>query len=128
MKLRIRGNSIRIRLNQTEVKNLLERGQLIEEVMFGSGDAVLSYSLEGRSQDKIQARFLNNRICISLPVTTLRKWALSDEVSLKSEQELQDGKHLKILIERDFKCLNPSRIWEEDEADNFPNPNPSCGE
>jgi len=46
--------------------------------------------------------------------------AQPDEVSLQAEQPLGDGENLKLLVEKDFRCLSPRE--GEDDADLFPNP------
>jgi hypothetical protein len=47
MKLRIRGNSIRFRLSQTEMVQLVETGDVRDSVEFGP-DARLDYRVEAR--------------------------------------------------------------------------------
>jgi hypothetical protein len=126
MKLRIKGNSLRLRLQQKEVKRILEDGVVREETPFGT--AMFSYELSVRGDvDAIKAELAGTTMRISLPTEVARKWATSDEVSLYGEQA--GGREvLKILIEKDFACIKPrtSPLWE-DESDAYPNPNPSCG-
>ena len=50
----------------------------------------------------------------------MRQWAESENVSIASEQLLDDGGQLKILVEKDFACLAPRE--GEDESDMFPHP------
>ena len=121
MKLRIFGNSIRLRLSQTEVERLHTTGKVEECVSFGK--SALTYTLESSGISEITASFENNRLVVSVPAGAARQWAASDEISLKAEKPLNPGESLKILIEKDFKCLTPR---DEDESDNFPNPNKSC--
>ena len=124
MKLRIFGNSLRLRLSQSEVTALNGSGKVEDRISFGKpAGQSLTYILQSADVPHISASFDNGTISVTVPVEAARKWATSDEVSLKAEQLLDSGDNLKILIEKDFKCLTPR---DEDESDNFPNPNKSC--
>jgi hypothetical protein len=124
MKLRIFGNSLRLRLSQSEVTALAASGKVEDRISFGkSAGQSLTYTLLTADVPNISASFDNGAIRVDVPRDLARNWAGSDEVSLKAEQPLDSGDSLKILIEKDFKCLTPR---DEDESDNFPNPNKSC--
>ena len=126
MKLRRRGNYLRLRLQQQEVKRILESGFVIEKTSFGS--RTFSYSFEAHdSADKMQAQFDSEGIRVIVPKSQVRAWAQSEELSLCGEQPAEDSV-LKILIEKDLMCIKPrtSPLWE-DESDAYPNPNTSCG-
>ena len=114
MKLRIRGNTVRVRLTQTEVSALADHGYLEEITDFGHGQ-ILVLSLIAPEASRPQATFVNGTIEIALPSDDVRDWADSDRVEIAGESET-----LRILIEKDFKCLTP-RDGDED-ADTFPHP------
>ncbi len=121
MKLRIRGNSLRLRLLKKEVRELAERGVVSESIEFGAGQT-LTYSLEALAGiDRLCASFEGSRLRVFVPEATARAWADSDVISLVEEGGL------KILVEKDFTCLNPRSVWQEDQSDNYANPHPSCG-
>ena len=124
MKIRILGNSIRLRLTQSEVKNLAEKGKVEEQTQFGQApDSVLIYSLEKKEADKISTSFSNNHIQVFLPKKMADEWALSDAVGLEHHMPTGNGKSFYILVEKDFKCLTDR---DEDESDHFPNPAENC--
>jgi len=113
MKLRIRGNSLRLRLLRGEVELFGTTGRVMETIQFGASPAAqLSYMLEAdREAQEISASFIDNKVTVSIPDLMARNWVDSDEVSLKSEQSIENGKQngtsenvLKILIEKDFVC------------------------
>jgi Family of unknown function (DUF7009) len=58
-----------------------------------------------------------------LPKSKVMNWANADEVSLFAEQKLSGSNTLSLLIEKDFKCLQPghNRGCANDE-DTFPHP------
>lgn len=124
MKIRILGNSIRLRLSQTEVQHLSEKGKVEEQTQFGlAPNSVLIYSILRKETPTIHAAYSDNYIQIFLPNQMASDWAASDEVGLENHMPLGDGNALHILIEKDFKCLTER---SEDESDLFPNPNESC--
>ncbi|MBX3266060.1 MAG: hypothetical protein KF831_05075 [Acidobacteria bacterium] len=123
VKLRLRHNSIRMRLTRPEVEALASGTAVEESVAFGPGaEAVLAYGIECSDEaSAADARFAGNRVVVSLPRTAAVHWAAGDEVSIEFTKMVGDGAELRVLIEKDFACLNPRR--GEDEADMFPNPN-----
>ena len=127
MKLRIRDNSIRLRLTRTEVEAVRNDGLVRGHVQFAGSNA-FDYVLESSPATvRPEAHVSNNVLTVRVPQLDIRQWAESENVSIESEQNLDDGGHLKILVEKDFACLAPRA--GEDESDMFPNPdsgNESC--
>ena len=120
MKLRIRGDSIRIRVSQAELREIAERGSVRDRIRFGDGVA-LTYVLESDPNVREpRARFAGQVVAVALPDATVRRWASSEEVSIEGEQPIGEGERLRILVEKDFACLQPRA--GEDESDMFPNP------
>ncbi len=126
MKLRLRENSIRLRLLQTEVRQLSETGNISERIIFGVNPTeVLTYSLRVSGEtEKIFAQMTDNRIEIFLPVLTAEKWADSNDVGLYETQNIGDLGELKITVEKDFVCVE--RPSDEDNKDAFPHPTMKC--
>lgn len=127
MKLRIKSNSIRLRLLRSEVERFASAGQISEEIEFGTDrSSYLRYSLVTSPEaDAVSARFRGNEISIVVPVAIAKNWASSDEVGFESEQSIGSGESLKILVEKDFECVD--RPDDPDRDDAFPNPNSECG-
>ena len=126
MKLRLRENSIRLRLLQTEVKQLRESGNVSERIIFGTSPTeTLTYSVRiSPDAEKIYARMLDNQIEIFLPVSVAENWADSNEVGLYAVQAIGDLGELKITIEKDFVCVE--RPGDADNKDAFPHPKIKC--
>jgi hypothetical protein len=122
MKLRIRGNSLRLRLTRGEVEQLANAESIVESIKFGIGEREqLVYSLEThKGEDGITAHYKHGSITVRLPVDVAKQWAETEEVSLEARQQLTMDTELKLLIEKDFVCL-VGRAPEED-ADAFPHP------
>lgn len=120
MKLRIKGNSIRLRLSQKEVQQLNREGVVEERTQFGFQNS-LTYrvSIEDHP-DNPSARFDNACVDVKLISRTVAQWAETEQVGIQFEQSISDGETLSLLIEKDFKCLSPRR--QEDESENYPHP------
>ena len=127
MKLRIKGNSLRLRLSQSEVKRVAEEGRVEETVEFGLiAHQKMRYALQSDPlASDIYATFENGAITVCIPEHAAKSWATSNQVGLEREQNVGDGKTLKLLIEKDFQCLTARP--DEDESDNYPHPDAAVG-
>lgn len=120
MKLRIRDNSIRLRLTQTETDALKDQGIVAARTRFPGGRS-LEYAIESSPASVTPAvHFSANRLTVLLPETVVLAWATTDQVSMHGEQRLEDGELVSILVEKDFRCLAPRE--GEDESDMFTHP------
>lgn len=120
MKLRVLDNSIRLRLTRGEVTAIGDDSVVRGRVRF-TGNNTFVYMLESSPTTvRPEAHVSNNVLTVRVPQVDIRRWARSEEISIQSEQLLDDGDHLKILIEKDFHCLSPRE--GEDESDMFPHP------
>jgi hypothetical protein len=127
MKLRIRGNSIRLRLTQGDVAGLISEGTVSEAVQFSAAPTDrLIYSVQVSHSAAVPiASYTQGELLVTLPAARAVEWADSDQVGIEHTQPA-DGIELRIVVEKDFRCMQPRP--EEDEADNFPHPDPaSCG-
>jgi len=121
MKLRIRGDSIRLRLKRGEVDRIAAGISIVEETHFP--DSVLTYRLEASENSNISASFDNGSLIVRLPKSKALDWAGTDEVSLYAEQKLSGMAPLSLLIEKDFRCIEPGHHRDcEDDEDTFPHP------
>lgn len=119
MKLRIKGDSLRLRLSQGEMRSLAERGEVEDKVSFPGG-AALRYRLrvDGKGE-AISANYASNLIDILIPRAQAERWGGTDLVTLSASQPLGAGE-LRLVLEKDWACLAPRE--GEDESDNFPHP------
>ena len=125
MKLRIRDNSIRLRLMRGEVDSLREKG-IVEATTGFPGGRSLRYLVESSPAIVNPAAFLSgNEIIVRLPEATVLAWATSEQVSIDGEQVLDDGEKMRLLVEKDFICLTGRD--DEDESDMYPHPEADSG-
>lgn len=114
MKIRISGNSIRLRLTQTEVGQFVTLGIVSSTCQIGKHNFI--YQIKQEQTDNIFAQLSEQTITIFVPKKLAQKWDTDDRVGF----DTTDENGLYILIEKDFQCLKPRQ--NEDESDNFPNP------
>ena len=120
MKLRVRDNSIRLRLTRSEVELVRTEGLVRGRVPF-AGRNNFDYVLESSPASvKAEAHISNNVLTVRVPEAQIISWSDSDEVSIASNQILDGGDELSILVEKDFACLAPRE--GEDETDMYPHP------
>tara|TARA_R110002049_G_scaffold762_7_gene5070 strand:- start:13887 stop:14261 length:375 start_codon:yes stop_codon:yes gene_type:complete len=118
MKIRIQGNSIRYRLTRTEVRELQEKGIVQEQTSF-IGKNFAYRVLEKEGITALEADFQNDTISLFFPKVENAKWADLERVGFANDMILDNGQTLRLLLEKDFVCLD-ERV--EDQSDNYPNP------
>ena len=119
MKLRIKGNSIRFRLTQSEVKIVEQTGLVKDQIKF-SNSISLEYEIKAATGlEYVEPIYSENKITLKVNESLIRDWAQSDQVTISSTFDFSSDENLTILIEKDFKCLSPR---DEDESDMFPHP------
>ena len=122
MKIRIKGNSVRFRLTQSEVKQLSETGSVQEISEFGTQTFQYRVQLMKGIQN-LQASYIQNEIMLSIPESDGKDWFQKETVGFEHEMPLSEGKKLHLLVEKDFACLENTA---EDQSDNYPNPKLQC--
>jgi len=122
MKLRIKGNSLRLRVSRSEVASLLKRDRLEETIHFApQPNAKLTYALEQTSSISAPTiRYTQNNVTVLIPADQANTWCVSDQVGIVESLSVGSFGSLDVLIEKDFACLDQS---DEDNEDTFANPN-----
>ena len=125
MKLRIRDNSVRLRLARGEVDALRDNGLVTARTAFPGGRE-FTYVVESSPASVNPGAFFSDSvITVRLPETTVLAWANSEQVSITGEQRLDDSESLSILVEKDFACLAPRE--GEDDSDMYAHPEAESG-
>jgi hypothetical protein len=120
VKLRIRDNSVRLRLTRGEVDALRSDGIVQARTAFPGGREFV-YAVESSPASVSPGAFLSDgKVTVQLPESAVLAWASSEQVSITGEQQHNNGDKLVILVEKDFACLAPRE--GEDESDMFPHP------
>jgi hypothetical protein len=119
MKIRINGNSIRLRLSRPEVDAFLEYGS-ISDVIEIPGEPLV-YNLEKCGEDHMNVTRLAGSIRVGLPFGKFEEWKAEDCVGFTEQYQIGEDKFIKITVEKDFQCLHRDKT-EEDKTILFPNP------
>jgi hypothetical protein len=123
MKIRIYGNSVRIRLSRSEVEKFGKEGYLEDKTEFG--DSNLIYALQSKPNgNDLSASFDGNKITMFVPEKLQREWTGSEKVGYEANMPIGNDKTLYLLLEKDFKCIDNTMM--EDQSDNYENPNKTC--
>ena len=123
MKLRCKPNSIRLRLNQNEVAQFVQAGELVERIEIpGPEPAALIYRLQfGGKPESSAVQFENGVLAITVPGDDAHAWAnRKDEVGLYYSHEVAGGKSLRVMIEKDYQCIDGPA--DEMDPAGYPNP------
>jgi hypothetical protein len=109
MKLRLKNNSVRLRLTENEIAAFRNSGHVEETVEFGvEPHQQFIYRLESSAEtETMRAIFENNKITIFVPKTQADEWTNTTLIGMESSQEIGGGKTLRLLVEKDFACLEP---------------------
>ena len=122
MKIRIKGNALRLRLSKTDLRTLEQNNTVTEKISFGINELV--YELKSvHTSDTVSANFEDNKISILIPAEFSTGWNKNEIVSIDAKQNIGNGETLYILVEKDFQCLDKTT---EDQTDYFINPNTTC--
>jgi hypothetical protein len=128
MKLRIKGNSVRMRLDRRDLAELIEVHRVEDALRFGPGDdQILSYAVEAGDapSGRPRATYHSGRLIVTINVADLEAWNNSDRVGFDHEQAVEGGV-VRVVLEKDFACLDRSSGAEPGDDWAFPNPSSDC--
>ena len=118
MKLRLQGNSLRLRVTRPELEDLLASGRIAETTRLSSGpESTLTYALVCLDCAKVEVQFGGGEIAVVLPWPVARLWSSETEVGIRASVNTGETE-LAVLVEKDFACLHGS---EAENAGTFPN-------
>jgi hypothetical protein len=102
MKLRLRGNSIRVRLDRSDIERLNDEGRVDDAVRFGPGLA-FSYAVEmgPAPHEYPRASYVAGRLLIRIDPEDAEDWLAGDRVGFDHQQPV-DGGVVRVLLEKDF--------------------------
>ena len=119
MKIRIRDNSLRVRMDRREIEQLAGQGRVEAQCEFGL--AALRYTVAGREQlVPLAAEFSDAEIRIYVNTFDAADLAGTERVGLETQQPIGDGRSLRLVLEKDFQCLADRP--EEDDTHAYDNP------
>jgi hypothetical protein len=111
MKLRVRGNSIRLRLTRSEVAAFRE-GRVVEETV-ALAPSRFSYAIVRAAVPRVRARFDGARLAIEVPEEITNDFCDTDRVGFDAQDDA-----VTVLVEKDWQCLAP----RDEDDDAYPHP------
>lgn len=126
MKLRLKGNSIRVRLDRRDIERLIDEGHVVDAVRFGPG-LEFSYAVEAgpAPRELPKVSYSDGHLTIRINPVDVEEWLSGDRVGFDHDQPV-DGGTVRVLLEKDFACIDRPSGEEADDAYAFPNPAVSC--
>ena len=121
MKLRIKGNSLRLRVSRSELARFLN-GERVEETIYftRAPEASLTYALESAVQGaQVRVQYGSQIVRVILSEDQARTWGAESEVGVYSTLDIGAAGSLEVIVEKDFACLDGS---DEENSDCFANP------
>jgi hypothetical protein len=121
MKLRIKGNSLRLRVSRSELAHFQAGGRVEETIRFAEApEAKLTYALESAVQlSPVRVRYGFHDVTVILSQDQARVWGAESEVGVYSNLDIGSARSLDVIVEKDFACLDRS---DEQNQDTFANP------
>lgn len=123
MKIRIKGNSVRLRLSKSEVELFGKVGYVEEKTEFLNSNFcyAIQKMYDGHSLD---ASFTDQKLTVFVPKSVMQEWVNTDVVGFNHYLPLSEEKTLFLLIEKDYKCIDGE--VDEDQSDYYDNPVKTC--
>jgi hypothetical protein len=121
MKLRIKDNTLRLRVSRSDLALLIQNWRIDSTIYFtGNAEEKWTYAIELCPDcSSTTLRYRPGEVSVVVPDGEAKTWAGSDQVGMYASWELGQGQRLEILVEKDFACLDLS---DADNEDTFPNP------
>jgi hypothetical protein len=122
MKLRIKGNSLRLRVTRSELNRLIDTGRIEETIHLGPSEPLkLTYVLKYEPQLKSTAlRYQSPEVAVLLSTEEVKIWACTAQVGIYATIDIGHAGTVDVIVEKDFACLDRS---DADNLDTFANPN-----
>lgn len=120
MKIRIKGNVVRIRLTRSEVKRFAGEGYIEASTAFISN--VFTYALQSQPDEyghELSADFKDCVLTMYVPEKMAKQWVSTDIVGFDTLMEIENGERLYLILEKDLQALDETM---QDETGNYENP------
>ena len=128
MKLRIKENTIRLRLNQEDLAQFVASGCVEAVTSFDVG-ASLRYALQVSSEaERLIARMEDSRIAVYVPDKLAEEWTQTDRIGLEAKQLVEGERMLHVLVEKDLGCQHRSPTGEKSMFDHLRSEKPGSAE
>ena len=103
MKMRIKGDSLRLRVTRSEVARLFE-GECLEETIHFASEAGAQFTYALRYEPFVReptVHYAENRVAVLIPADQANTWIVTDQIGIAAEIKLGERGSLALLIEKD---------------------------
>jgi hypothetical protein len=111
MKLRLKGNTLRLRLLEPEVRQIAQ-GETVTETL--PTQQPFHFQIAAHDLGEVEVRFAGDTLTVSVPKAWASTWAHNSETG---RRDFVGG--IDVLIEKDWACTTARA---EDNAGTYPNP------
>ncbi len=118
MKLRLRGNSIRLRLSQTEVKALANGDEVVDTTGLALGK-FLEFGIRPADAKHVEILATPHGFFVLAPKEILSRWAASEDEGFEAKVPFSDSATTQVVVQKDYACLKPRG---EEDHDTFTHP------
>src|SRR5260221_2842696 len=118
MKIRIKGNTVRLRLTKPEVETFNTTGFVEERTDFFPNPFVYAIKADGTATE-LKVIFQDGRLDMLVPADWVNDWTNSNRVGFESSMKTEKDSSIYLMLEKDFKCLDQT---VEDQYDQYENP------
>ncbi|MBT0606723.1 DUF7009 family protein [Aequorivita echinoideorum] len=123
MKIRIRDNSVRLRLTKTDIRNLRDNHLVSSKTEFSQVE-IFEYELRSdTAYTEISAKFKEGKITIQIPLRDAEILTETEEITIRGTQNNGMDSQLSLLIEKDLECIDAT---DEDQSDMYENKKSIC--
>jgi hypothetical protein len=130
MKLRIRSNSVRVRLDQEDLAELIEHGRVLDALHFGAGSShTFAYAVVIGAAPSAHPRadYSSGFLVVTIDRGDAEAWSRGNQVGFDHEQAVPGGT-VRVILEKDFACLDRPEGDSAEDAWALPNPSEVCRE
>lgn len=123
MKIRMKENSLRLRVARSEIVRLLKDGLIRETIRFAaSPEASFTWTLETGTPENAATtvRYTPGHVAVVVAPAEMQLWQQEDQVGIYTRMDASGKEPLEVIVEKDFACLDGS---DSDNTDTFANPN-----
>jgi hypothetical protein len=122
MKLRLKDNSLRLRVSQSELARLIDAGHIESSIYFAQDEtSKFTYALElDPAAERTALRYAPHNVTVVVATAEAVLWGKTEQVGIYATVDIGPRGSVDILVEKDYACLDLS---DAENADTFPNPN-----
>jgi hypothetical protein len=115
-------------MDRKDLTELLERGIVLDVLRFGPGNAhrfTYAVMLGATPPGSPRADYASGLLVVTIDPVVAELWVIGTRVGFDEEQTV-DGGTIRVILEKDFACLDRPSEDEAEDAWAFPNPSVAC--